>query len=360
MKTKLQSNNGSIIGKIVLFLLIALLVLLGGIAFYVKGALEPVSTESSEVLFTVEEGENTKTVSEALEEAGLVKDGNIAYYYARYKELTNVRAGKFMLDPSMTLDEIYGTLNDPNAAMQDTVSVTLIEGEWCKEMAKKISESLDVSYDELMALWNNEEWIRSKMSDYPFLTDEMFNENVRVYLEGYLAPETYQFFRDATAEEVTCRLLDQTLSVYNEFKDDIEASELSVHQLFTLASIVQYEASDIENMKLVAGVFYNRLAIDMPLQSSVTVCYSIDFDKDVDSWQACEYNADYESPYNTYLYNGLTPGPILNMGKDAIDAVLHPTESDYYYFMTDIDTGVFYYSRTLEEHNANVRSHLNY
>ncbi len=111
-------------------------------------------------------------------------------------------------------------------------------------------------------------------------------------------------------------------------------------------------------MYLVSGVFYNRLGIDMPLQSSVTVCYALydDFAHASD----CETNADIDSPYNTYQHNGLPIGPILNPGKVAIDAALHPQESDYLYFIADIyGDGTVYYAKTFEEHSALVAKYLN-
>lgn len=165
----------------------------------------------------------------------------------------------------------------------------------------------------MLALWNDEAYVRSLMSDYPFLTEEIFNSSSRILLEGYLFPETYNFFVDADADQITRKILDQTLKVYNDFADQFAQSELSIHQLFTLASIVQYEAAKPSDMQLVAGVFYNRLHAGMKLQSSVTVCYAIDKEKD-DDWMACEVNPDFDSPYNTYRVEGLPPGPILNPG----------------------------------------------
>ncbi|MCI6068302.1 MAG: endolytic transglycosylase MltG, partial [Galactobacillus timonensis] len=176
---------------------------------------------------------------------------------------------------------------------------------------------------------------------------------------GYLFPNTYNFYPETDADTITRTLLNGQLTVYNELKDQMSASSLTVHQIYTLASIVQYEASTPEDMAKVAQVFYNRLAIDMPLQSSVTVCYAIDLNRDTDSWKACEVNSDYDSPYNTYLHTGLPPGPILNPGRDALNAVLNPDTSmdGYYYFMADVTTGKIYYAKTLEEHNANVKKY---
>ena len=109
---------------------------------------------------------------------------------------------------------------------------------------------------------------------------------------------------------------------------------------------------------MIAGVFFNRMAIDMKLQSSVTVCYAIDKEKE-DNWMKCEVNPNFDSPYNTYKYAGLPPGPILNPGKSAIEATLNPTSSKYLYFMADVyGDGKVYYAETYNEHSANVKKYL--
>ena len=239
--------------------------------------------------------------------------------------------------------------------------VTIVEGDWAKHIAEKISAVTNVSYDDLIALWSNRSWIESQKEKYPFLTDEMFQNGVRIFLEGYLAPDTYQFMKTTTAEEITTRILDQTLKIYNQFQPQFAASELSTHQIYTLASIVQYEGggTSMDDMKTIAGVFYNRMHTDMHLQSSVTVCYAIDYDRNVNDWQDCEVNVEVESPYNTYKYGGLTPGPIENAGVLALEAVLDPIETDYMYFMADIYGGTgIHYAVTEDEHYANVAKYL--
>ena len=126
------------------------------------------------------------------------------------------------------------------------------------------------------------------MSTYPFLTEDIFNSDIRIKLEGFLAPQTYKVPADISAEEITKMLLDQSLVVYNKYAADMKNSSLSVHEIYTLASIVQYESSgNAEVSKNIASVFYNRLNSDMALQSSVTVCYALDFDRQSGNWQAC-------------------------------------------------------------------------
>lgn len=196
------------------------------------------------------------------------------------------------------------------------------------------------------------------MEKYPFITEEVFNKDIRILLEGYLFPNTYLFFKETDANTITMKILDETLKVYNEFENLIKSSNLTTHELFTLASIVQYEASKVDDMKLISGVFYNRMDIGMMLQSSVTVCYAIDKEKD-DHWMSCEVNPNYDSPYNTYKYAGLPPGPILNPGKSAIEATLSPTPSEYLFFMADVyGDGTVYYAKTYAEHSANVKKYL--
>ena len=282
----------------------------------------------------------------------------VTLIYAKLNNLTNIKMGTYILDNSWDTDKILTYLNSSTTALTNTVSITFIEGDWAKHIATKISENTNVSYDELIALWNDEAYVRSLQQDYPFITDEIFNSETRCLLEGYLSPNTYEFYKETNAYDVTKTILNQTLKVYNKYKEQMKNSELSIHEIYTLASIVQYEASNVDDMKMIAQVFYNRLAINMPLQSSVTVCYALDIEKD-DDWIKCEVNPNYDSLYNTYKYNGLPPGPILNPGESAIDAVLNPEYNEYYYFMADVyGDGTVYYAKTLDEHNANVNKYL--
>ena len=199
------------------------------------------------------------------------------------------------------------------------------------------------------------DYIKELSKDYPFIQPKSLeNDDLMVKLEGYLFPNTYFVSLDATIDDVTRMMLDEFAYIYDVYETEFIDSKLSVEQLLTLASIVQFEAGTPEDMKTIAGVFYNRLEKDMMLQSSVTVCYAL-YD-DFDSPEACETQVDIDSPYNTYKIDGLPIGPILNPGEEAILAVLEPEENDYLYFVADIhniksNPGKVYYSKTMEEHN---------
>lgn len=348
--------------KIVTVILLVLLILLGIGVYTLYSGLQPVSSTSEEVKFMVEEGSTAKDVAKKLQEEGIIKNADVAYTYVRFNNLTDVKQGVFTLDKSWDIKQLFTYLNDQNAAKKDQVAVTIIEGDWAKDAAKKFEEVTNVTSDELLKLWNNKDWINSQKEKYPFITDEMFKDGVRIYLEGYLAPDTYYLNKETTAEEITTTLLDQTLTVFNKYKDQIEASNHSIAEIYTMASIIQYEAgTNPEDLAKVASVFYNRLNQGMMLQSSVTVCYAIDFDKQEDNWQACEVNPDYESPYNTYKHTGLTPGPIENAGEAALQAAISPADTNYLYFMAEVcpgGDGTVHYAETLDEHNANVSKYL--
>ncbi len=351
-KRKLKTGN-------ILTVFIGLILILAGYIYLsYNSALKPVSKVSEEIVFTVNSGDSSKTVVNNLLSEGLIKNKNYTLFFIKQNKLTAIKAGDYVLDKSWSVEEIFTYINNASNAISDDQKITIIEGDWAKDIAGKVNNILGIDAQELLDLWNDENYIRSLMSDYPFITEEIFNKDIRVKLEGFLFPETYLLAKDSSKEDVTKKLLNQTLKVYQEFESQMQKHKLSIHELFTLASIVQYEASSVEDMKMIAGVFFNRIEKGMKLQSSVTVCYAIDKEKD-DDWTKCEVNPDFDSPYNTYKYSGLPPGPILNPGYAAIDAVLNPTPSKYLYFMADVyGDGKVYYAETYEEHSANVRKYL--
>ncbi|MFI3284901.1 MAG: endolytic transglycosylase MltG [Erysipelotrichaceae bacterium] len=340
--------------RLPLVVLLAFLLLAATGGYLYSSSLKAVSDETQSVIFEVNQGATTTSVLSDLAEEGLIKSELFAKIYVKLNDDFMVKEGVYEIGPSMSVDEILTYLSNASNALNDDVLITFVEGDWVKDMVDKIADVTNLEADELLAYWNDEEVIRRYQSDYPFLTDEMFDDDVRYYLEGYLYADTYYFKRETTNDEVTRTLLNGTLDLYNTYKDEIYDSEYTIHELFTLASIIQYEAVTREDMFMVSGVLQNRLDIDMALQVSVSVCYALDIDKG-DDWTLCEVNPTYDSPYNTYLYDGLPPGPIMSFGKDAFEATLSPTQHDYYFFVADVygDGGV-YYATTYAEHLANI------
>ena len=341
-----KKNNG--LAAVLIVLVVCAGLVLGGIFFY-NGQLKPAASESEQITFTVSQGESLNRVIKNLEDQGVIRSGWAAKISVKLAKLTNIKAGTYILDPSWEVREIFEVLNDSHGAVVNDTRLTFIEGDWAKHIAEKIGETTRCSKDEMLALWNDESYVRSLMSDYRFLTEEIFNADSRILLEGYLFPETYNFFVDADADQITRKILDQTLKVYNEFADQFAQSQLSVHQLFTLASIVQYEAAKPSDMQLVAGVFYNRLETTGEpsygfLQSDATTAYEVGHDPTPEEVHA-------ETPYSTYTNKGLPPTPICSPSLDCLKAVCAPDQESlgkYLFFYFEGDS--YYFTETYEDH----------
>ncbi len=174
-------------------LLLILILAVGCVSSYIyySQSIKAVSDTSEEVEFTVNTGDTSADILQHLKNENLIKDVNVAKLYIRLYELNNFKSGTFTLNRNMDLQAILEKLNSATAAASDTVSVTVTEGDWAKHIAEKIAAVTDVKEDELLQLWNDKEWISSLKSTYPFITDELFQDNVRIYLEGYIAPNTY-------------------------------------------------------------------------------------------------------------------------------------------------------------------------
>lgn len=340
--------------KIVLCVFGTIILLIVGAIFYVKIQLVP-KNYPDKTQFTIEQGSYGRKVFDDLEEQGIIRNSSLDYIYIQY--LSGVpyefKAGTFELPAGLSLEEIVTTLSDDSKFYRPTSLITVPEGYFLVDIAQLLSNTLDVEKDVLLDYWNDEDVVRSYMDEYPFLTEEIFNPNIRYLLEGYLFPSTYEFFNNSSCDEITRKFLDQTLAVYSKYESDFDSAPVyyhyetkedkkaSVHEIFTMASILEWESGNDSQMQDVSSVFYNRLnykPLDM-LRSSVTSCYSLGLDKDscllVDKDLDLAYTEDNET-YNTYTKFGLPIGPISNPGETAIYSALHPNDTDYFYFVGDI------------------------
>jgi UPF0755 protein len=336
------------------------IVIIGYFAFTTYQSLtEPVSETTQLVNFEVVEGDTMSSVLARLENEGHIRNRYVARWMLRNQDFL-VYKGNFMLDTSTSVNEMMTILSNPALAIQNTVRITLPPGFWAKDMAKRISTFTSVSEDELLSAWNDETYVQSLISEFPVLTEAILTrkDDVKVLLEGYLSPNTYEFFVETTVDAITRVLINETQRIYTAHKTDFDQSQRSIHDIFVMASIVEYEASEFNDMKMVAGVFYNRLNINMRLQSSVTVCYAL---YEFEDWRDCESyeNQQINSPYNTYVVGGLPAGPILNPSENAIIATLNYEPSRYFYFLADVyGDGTVYYAETFAQHQANIDKYL--
>lgn len=355
-----MARKNSNTGKIILIIILTIMVAASGtfLFFYSKylNYLKPGSTNSNEVIFTIPEGLSGSEVISLLHDEGFIQDETATRIYMKLNKTPGFFAGDFTLRRNMSVPQILDVITHEANAIIEEVNITIIPGDWAKDAAAKIAKATGHDANKIMEKWNDLEYMKTLMEKYEVITDDILASE-HCYLEGYLAPDTYRVYKTASIEQITEKILDHTQEIYDKYKSYKSVKKFSIHELYTLASIIQFEASDPVDMQKVAGVFYNRLNDGWTLGSSVTICYAL-YDK-YKTWEDCETNPDINSKYNTYKYTGLPIGPICNPNEDAIYAALNPkTMKGYYYFMANVDTGKIYYAKTLAEHEENIRKHL--
>lgn len=256
--------------------------------------------------------------------------------YARIDSSANKpKAGTYTIQPGMNYRKLARTFFF--GPEREEVEVKIIEG-WTLADEEKVVKDLGASWKTPLA----SDW----KADYSFLASIPKDAT----LEGYLFPDTYRVWKDQLPESLIKKQLDAFATRASKISDEAKKQGRTLHEVVTLASIVEKEVATPEDRTIVAGVFWNRLQIGMPLQSDATVNYVTHAGRT----RPTAKDLAVESAYNTYKNKGLPPGPISNPGADALDAALFPQRTEFKYFLTDKD-GKTYFARTLDEHIANRR-----
>lgn len=348
----MRRAKGLDIKKIIICVVaIILLLTIIGLIWYVAST-SKVSRKDDEIEVTIPLGSGTNKIAEILKENKLIKSKMAFKLYVKLNKVTNFQAGKYYLKQNMNVKEITqmlqtGIMHDPNQ-----LSITYIEGKNMRWLAKKIEETTNNSQEAVMQVLSDENYINSLIDKYWFLTDEVKQEEIYYPLEGYLFPDTYAIKnKDVTVEEIFEKMLDKMEDVLEEYKSEIEKSKYSVHQILTIASIIETESMNSEGRKDVSSVIYNRLNRGMAIQSDVTTYYAVKVDmgeRDLYQKELDTYNA-----YNTRGPNmeGKLPiGPVASVSKSSIEAALEPNNTDYIFFVAD-KNGKLYFTKTASEHN---------
>jgi UPF0755 protein len=313
-----------------------------------------ISKESDEVLLKIDQGSSIRSITKTLKKKGLIRSEEFTLVYIKLNKLSGFQAGDYLLDKNMTLREILETLEDGSNVKNKEITITFTEGKTMRVMANIIAKNTTNTKDDVFNLLADKEYIQGLINDYWFLDDTILDENIYYPLEGYLAPNTYNFKTDATVDDVFRKLLDQTGVILENYKTQIEASNFNVHQIITLASMVESEGVTLEDRKNIAGVFINRLNAGMSLGSDVTTYYAAKIELGERDLYKSEINSD--NPYNTRSSTNagkLPVGPICNPSSDAIDSVINYTSNDYLYFVADKNMKV-YFNKTDAEHTKTV------
>lgn len=356
---ELQSE-ARIVRKIVFIIAIALFLIVGGVTvggyFYIKSALKPVDPGSkTEKIIEIPIGSSVSGIAQILEDNGIIKDARVFKYYVKLKNETGFMAGDYKLKPSMSIPEIIERLKTGKAMKKVVLKITIPEGKQLKEIASIIAEKTNKKEEEVFKKLNDKSFIKAMMAKYPdILTNDILNKNVKYPLEGYLFPATYYFYKEnPTVEEIATEMIDKTKSVLQEYAGQIKEKRYSVHQLLTMASLIEEEATKKADRDRIASVFYNRIKSGMPLQTDPTVLYA----KGKHQERVLYEDLEVDSPYNTYKHKGLPPGPIANAGTMSIEAALNPEKTDFLYFLATADGDVIF-TKTLSEHNKAKAEHI--
>ena len=309
--------------KLLLVIVCAITVLLiAGIAalIYINGLDKAYDSSKSDTInVTVEMGSTTEDIGTLLQEEGIIESSSDFKFFSKVKGYDGkYQAGTYALAPSMTLSEIAEIII---SGKTNNITFTIPEGYTIYQMADKLSEEGIVDREKFVSLLTDGNF------SYDFLSDAQSGKN---HLEGYLFPETYTVEFGADEETIINTMLNQFDTVFTEeFKARAEELGYSLNEIMVIASIIERETQVDEERGKVSSVIYNRLKEGMPLQMCSTVQYILGEQKEILS------NADtqIESPYNTYINQGLPPGPICCPGLASIEAALYPDETDYLYFV---------------------------
>ena len=345
----IKKENGSI-GIIILVILIFIALAIAVVAMWYSSSLKAVQKDSQKVTVIIEDGIGVSGIADTLEKNGVIQSATTFKIYCKINNKTKMQAGKYELDKNMSVDQIITKL-EKGSIIDESVTITFIEGKNMRWIAKTIAEKTENSEDDVFELLKNDEYIDSLIDKYWFLTDKIKDDDIYYPLEGYLYPDTYTFEnKSVDVKTIFKNMLDAMNSQLSPYKEEIENSKYSIHELLTLASIVELEALNAQDRASVAGVFYNRLKMGMALQSDVTTYYALQIDMGDRDLSNSDLNT--KNAYNTRasdMAGKLPIGPICSVNISSIKASIEPKNSDNLFFVAD-KNGKVYYSRTNSEH----------
>ena len=323
--------------KLIVTFLTVLLVGIFLVGFFYNYMISPMSRKSEPVQVEIKQG-SIISIGETLYKNKLIRNVFIYKVYVKVNNIKNMKASVYEFNRNMSLKEIVAMMEKGNSYNPDEVRITFKEGLNVRKIAKLVDEKTNNSYDDFINLMADSEYIDSLISKYWFLTDAIKNPKIYYPLEGYLFPNTYAFLnKDVSVKTIVETMLDELGKELEPYKSKIEGNELSIHEIMTLASIVELEGANADDRAGVAGVFYNRIKDGWVLGSDVTTYYYLKIDDFKVSLNGNKDLYTCDNAYNTRCtsYVGLPVGPISNPGHESIDATINYSRHNYYYFVAD-------------------------
>lgn len=309
--------------------------------------------DATEVIYSVKPGQSATEIAGDLEAKGFVRDADLFLTLLRCRKLAEkIQAGDHVLRRNMTMDQVAVSLQ---RSFQRGLTISIRPGWRAEEIADYLATVGFLKFDKDRFL----QLVKSGGFDFPSLRDRPRNAPPAV--EGFLLPETYNVLVDTPEDQVISRLLstfDQRMT--EKMKQQAAAQKLTLYEVVTVASIVEREAVLASERPIIASVYLNRVRRKMTLNADPTVQYAMGYQAATKQWWktpvTLEEYAKVDSPYNTYLYAGLPPGPICEPSTASLQAVLEPAQTDYLYFVAKGDGG-HVFARTLEEQNVNMQKY---
>lgn len=347
--------------KIFLIMIIVVIAITGVAGFmWYTNSLKPFdkNSELGKKLIRIEiEGKmGTSSIAELLETKNIIKSATAMKIYCKMNNVNVLQAGKYELDPSEDMPTILEHIIN-GEVVSDEIRITFVEGKNIRWVAKTIADKTINKEEDVFELLEDEEYIDSIIEKYWFLTDDIKDKDLYYPLEGYLLPDTYVFENEEVSVKTIFNIiLNYTNKFLTEYKDKIEDSNFSVHEIMTLASITELEGKSTEDRKEIIGVFLNRMDRGMSLGSDVTTYYAFKVDMGERDLTSKELNT--KNPYNTRgpeMSGKLPVGPICNPSKSAIEATIDYKETDALYFVAD-KNGKVYFTESNEEHNRMIKN----
>ena len=337
-------------------LIIAIICLVIALWFVISEIYTAEAQKADKVVFEVKQGETVGELVDRLEQEQVIRNAGIFKLYLRFKSLDKkVNYGEFEVASPITTARVAQALSKPGLSER---VITILPGWSLKEIGEYLETEGIGTKDEFYALvgrpGRNYKITAEKApeikTDLRILADKPWY----VSYEGYFAPDTYRIYKNSTVADVVNRLLqEREKQITDEMWGDMKKQDKSFFDILTMASVLEREARDFEEMAIVSDIFWRRHEINWALQSCATVNYITGKNDPGISLE----DKEIESAFNTYKYPGLPLGPISNPGIDAIRAAIYPQENDYWYFLTGEDAQM-YYAETLEGHNLNKAKYL--
>lgn len=358
-KIKTRAEERSVANHIAYWIVGVIAVLAVAVAIigfnYVNSSLQPYNANSKEdIVVKIPIGSSSKEIAKTLEKDKVIKSATVFNFYVKAQNYTDFQAGYYTFKQSMDMNHVVKQLQkggsaEPTGTASNTVLVR--EGVTIDQIGDQIQKSTKFKKKDFLKLMKDKSYMKQLQKKYPELLDSsMAKKNVRYHLEGYLFPATYGLYKGETLKELVNQMVEKDNEIMKPYFETIKEKGLTVQQTLTLASLVEREGVTEKDRKKIAGVFFNRIDIDMPIQSDISVMYALNTHKT----KLSNKDVRVDSPYNLYKNAGYGPGPFNTPSVQAIEATLNPSDRDenYLYFVANLKTGKVYYSHTLQEHES--------